>query len=332
MADRSKTDYDVIIVGGGPAGMTAALFACRRALRTLVVTQDIGGQAGTTDEIENYPGVDLIDGPTLMGKFRAQAETFGAEFYFEEATAIKPDVAHADKAPIFEVATKTKKWRCFAVIMANGLTRRHLGIPGEEEFYGKGVVYTASEEAEKYKDKVCAVVGGGNSAAQAALLLAEVCTKVYLIHRRDEFRAEATQMERMKKHNTIDLLLDCEVAKINGRDWVQSISCVNNKTNEQRELSVDGIFIEVGFIVKKDLLQGLAETNERGNLVINAKNETTRPGLLAAGDISSITYKQIVISAGEGAKAAMTAQKYLQTHGLIKAVVTDWGRIAKQKP
>lgn len=328
MPKKNSIDFDVIIVGGGAAGLTAALFGSRRGLRTLVVTQDIGGQAATTDEVENYPGVDLIDGPTLMRRFRLQAETFGAQIVFDEVTKVVTD---KNNPPLFTVSSRLHDWTAHAVIMAEGLSRQHLNVPGETELYKKGVVYTASEEAGNYKNKVCAVIGGGNSAAQAALLLAEVCKKVYIIHRRDVFSPETVLLERIKKHSNISLVLNSAVTKINGKKRVESIDIQNLSNSSVSNLILHGVFIEIGFIVKKDLVRDLAEINDRGNIVINARNETSVPGLFAAGDVSSITYKQIVISAGEGAKAAMSAQKFLQSKGLVKAVVTDWGRVSQTK-
>ncbi|MFC1663111.1 NAD(P)/FAD-dependent oxidoreductase [Patescibacteria group bacterium] len=324
--------HDVVIVGGGAAGLTAALFSARRGLRTLVVSQDIGGQAATTDEIENYPGVEFIDGPTLMKRVRSQSEDFGAEYFFDQVTNVKSTIPGGDVVPIFTTIGKTKTWKSYAVILAYGLTRRHLGVPGEEELYGKGVVYTASEEAHKFRDKTVAVIGGGNSAAQATLLLAEICPKVYLIHRRNEFSAEKILLERMKKHNNIEKILTCEVEKIDGQDTVESITIIGcDDPNDKKEIKVDGIFIEVGFTVKKDIVSSDVKVNARGNIIISQDNETSLPGLFAAGDVTSINYKQIIVSAGEGAKAAMTAQKYLQTNGLVKGTTIDWGRANKNK-
>lgn len=328
MAVATDQHYDVIIVGGGAAGLTAALYAARRAMRTLVVTQDIGGQAATTNEIENYPGVDFSDGPSLMNKFKQQAERFGAEFNFAEVIEIKKALDDSQK-PYFVVRTNTSEFIGHSLILAYGLTHRHLGVPGEKEFGGRGVSYCATCDAPLFKGKTVAVVGGGNSAVDAALLLAKLCPKVYLIHRSENFRAEAVLVEQLKQPQ-IELVLNSEVKEIKGERTVKSLVLTSSIDKETtRELSVEGVFIEVGFVVNSKLIEGLVELDERKQVKINLNAETSEPGIFGAGDITNISYKQIVISAGWGATAALRAYEYLQKTRGFRGVTIDWGLAKK---
>ncbi len=316
--------YDTIIIGAGAAGLTAAIYASRRAMKTLVISQDVGGQAATTDEIENYPGVDFSDGPSMMMKFKDQGEKFGASFIFTEVTKVEKDV-DAKGTPIFHISTATERFIGHSVILAYGLTHRHLGVPGEKELGGHGVSYCATCDAPLYKGKTVAVVGGGNSAVDAALLLAKICPKVYLVHRRQDFRAEAILVEQLKQLQ-IELVLDSEVKEIKGEGRVVSMVVydVNDKAKE-RELTLQGIFVEVGFIVNSKLIEGLVELDQRKQIIISPDAETSQPGIFAAGDITTISYKQIVVSAGWGATAALKAYEYLQKVKGFRGVSIDWG-------
>lgn len=324
------THYDVIIVGAGAAGLTAALYASRRAMKVLVVSQDIGGQAATTNEIENYPGVDFIEGPELMNRFKLQAEKFGAAFSYAEVVGISKQDDEQGK-PVFTVTTNTDAHQSHSIILAYGLTHRHLGVPGEKEFSGKGVSYCATCDAPLFKNKPVAVVGGGNSAVDAALLLAKLCPKVYLVHRRQEFRAEAVLIEQLKQPN-IELVLDSEVKEIAGDTRVRGLTVfdVNDKIKE-RQLPVEGVFVEVGFVVNSKLIDGLVELDQRKQIKISLDSETSTPGVFAAGDITTIAYKQIVISAGWGATAALKTYEYLQKVRGFRGVSIDWG-LAKAPP
>ncbi len=310
--------YDLIIIGAGAAGITAAIYSSRRALKTLVISKDIGGQAATTPYIENYPGVDLVGGVELMLKFKAQAEKFGAEFIFGEVASIKRE---ADK---FLVRTNDQVYDSRAIILAFGLTPLDLGVPGEEKFKGKGVVYCATCDAPLYKRKTVAVVGGGSSALDAALLLAKISNQVYLIHRRDQFRGEEILVERVKENPKIELVLNSVVKEIKGDRVVESVIVVDNKNNS-REIKVDGVFVEIGHVVKSDFVRDLVKLNERKEVIVNGRCETSEPGIFAAGDVADIDYKQIVISAGEGAKAALTAYRYLQEKSGKSYSNIDWG-------
>lgn len=316
--------YDTIIIGAGAAGLTAALYASRRAMKILMITQDIGGQAATTNEIENYPGVGFITGPDLMNKFKEQAEKFGAEIIYAEVIGVVKG-EDEKKTPIFTVTTNTEAYIGHSVILAYGLTHRHLGVPGEKEFGAKGVSYCATCDAPLFKNKPVAVVGGGNSAVDAALLLAKLCPKVYLVHRREEFRAEAVLVEQLKQEH-IELVLNSEVKEVRGDTRVRSLVVADaSDTAKVRELTVEGVFVEVGFIVNSKLIEGLVELDARKQVKISPDAETSQPGIFAAGDITTISYKQIVISAGWGATAALKAYEYLQKVKGFRGVSIDWG-------
>ncbi len=321
-----EVQFDAIIVGAGAAGLTAAIYASRRAMRTLVISQDVGGQAATTDEIENYPGVDFSAGPELMEKFHAQGEKFGARFSFQEVTRIEPGDDETGK-PIYTVHTATESFVGHTVILAYGLTHRHLGVPGEERLQGRGVSYCATCDAPLFKGKTVAVVGGGNSAVDAALLLAKLCPKVYLVHRRADFRAEAVLVEQLKQPQ-IELVLNSKVKEVTGEQRVNGLVVYEAAdATKERSLAVSGVFVEVGFVVNSKLIEGLVEVDQRKQIKITLDSETSRPGVFAAGDITTIAYKQIIISSGWGATAALRAYEYLQKVKGFRGVSIDWGMV-----
>lgn len=322
------TLYDTIIVGGGAAGLTAALYASRRAMKTLLISQDIGGQAATTNEIENYPGFELVAGPELMTKFKAQAEKYGTHLVYAEVIKIAKAVDEKG-VPMFTVTTNTDSYTGSSLIMAYGLTHRHLGVTGEEQFGGKGVSYCATCDAPLFKGKTVAVVGGGNSAVDAAILIAKLCPKVYLIHRQNQFTAEAVLVEQLKQ-NHIELVLQSAVKEIKGDARVRSVVVADvQDATKTRELAVEGVFVEIGFVVNSKLIEGLVGLDERKQIKISFDAETSQPGIFAAGDITNISYKQIVISAGWGATAALKTYEYLQKVKGFRGVKIDWG-VSKQ--
>jgi thioredoxin reductase (NADPH) len=325
MLNSEQTNiFDVIIVGGGAAGLTAALYASRRALKTLVISQDIGGQASTTDEIENYPGVELISGPDLMNKFKSQAAKFGTEFNFAEVTKISKQNDEQGK-PLFTVSTNTANFVGYSLILAFGLTHRHLNVPGEEKLGGRGVAYCATCDAPFYKNKTTVVVGGGNSAVSAALLLSNIAKKVYLVHWKENFNAEAVLVEQLKDKG-VELVLNNQVQEIKGDTKVVSIIVAAAATpQETREILTDGVFIEVGYVVNSKLVEGLVELDECKQIKITRDGATSQPGIFAAGDVTDISYKQVVISAGWGATAALKANEYLQKNRGIRSANIDWG-------
>lgn len=307
--------YEVIIVGAGPAGLAAAIYTTRRALKTLVISKDLGGQAALTNNIENYPGFNKITGQDLMQKFYEQATLTGAEFNFTEVESLEK------KKNIFLLKTaKAEEIQAKVVILAFGLTPRSLNIPGEKELSGKGVAYCATCDGPLYKGKNVAVVGGGNSALDAAEFMSKIANKVYLINRNEQFRGEQVLMDKVKNDPKIEIFYSAISQKIIGETKVEKLVFTQNEA--EKEIDVEGIFVEIGHLAKTDWVASLVELDERKEIKISLDCETKTPGLFAAGDITDISYKQAVISAGEGSKAALQAYKFLQ--GSANIVLPDW--------
>ena len=312
------TDYDVIIIGAGAAGLTAAIYTCRKKLKTLVVSADIGGQTNLTNHIENYPGVDAMSGPALMQKFKENAESFGAEIKIGKVDKI---IKEKDTYKVH--LAENGELDCRAVILCHGKIHKELGIPGESKFLGRGVSTCATSDAPLFRNKTTAIVGGGNSAVEAALELAVIAKKVYLLHRRDEFRADEISVQKLKQHKNIELLLSHSPLEIKGEKFVRSVVAKNLKTNETKEIPIDGLFVEIGFVVENEMVKDLVKVNAQGEIIIDDRNRTSDAGIFAAGDVTTVPYKQTVISAGEGAIAALECYRYL-TGG--KGSMIDWGK------
>lgn len=300
-----KTIYDVIIIGGGPAGITSAIYTSRQLLKTLVITRDVGGQVVKTPDIENYPGFDLVSGPELANKFINQAKKFGSEIIFDEVIKIE------EKENKFQIFGQKDIYQSHSLILAFGKVPRRLNIPGEKEFKGKGVSYCATCDAPFFKSKTVVVSGGGNSAFDAALLLSKIAQKVYLIHRRDEFTAEEIRVKKIKSLKNVEIITKAKVSEIKGTTNVEAV--VYSKDNKTIELKADGIFVEIGYIVEDGLIKNFVDMDEKNQIIVKKDHSTSRPGVFAAGDLTNSYYKQIVISAGEGAIAAISVAKYLDS-------------------
>lgn len=311
----SENIYDVVVVGAGPAGLAAAIYTTRRALKTLVISKDLGGQAALTNNIENYPGFKLVAGQDLMQKFFEQASATGTEFDFTEVESLNKE------GDLFVLTTaKDNTIQSKAVILAFGLTPRNLNVPGEKEFGGKGVAYCATCDGPLYKGKTVAVIGGGNSALDAAEFLSKVANKVYLLNRKDVFRGEEILLKKVQASDNIELIYNAESKEIIGDTKVNKL--IYTQDGADKEILIDGIFVEIGHLAKTDWTAALVELNERKEIKISRDCETKTPGLFAAGDITDISYKQAVISAGEGSKAALQAYKFLQ--GSENIILPDW--------
>lgn len=311
--------YDVIIIGGASAGLTAAIYASRRALKTLVLTKDIGGQLSTTPDVENYPGYEFIEGWTLSDKFKKQAEKFGAEIKFAEVTSVDKDGDN------FTVTTSGATYKTQAVILAFGKTPRNLEVPGEKEFQGKGVSYCATCDMPFFKKKTVAVVGGGNSALDAAVYGSNLAEKVYLIHRRDQYRGEQVIIDRMKATPNIEPVYNAVVKEVKGEGVVKSVTVTDVMTGEEKQITVDGVFVEIGYVVKAEFVKHLVEMTPYNEIITDKHMMTSVPGIFAAGDLTTSAYKQAVISAGEGCIAALATYEYLMKKQGKTAVMTDWG-------
>jgi thioredoxin-disulfide reductase len=300
-------EYDVIIIGAGPAGVSAAIYAARRALKTLVISKDLGGQTALALNIENYPGIRKIDGIDFMKETQKQAEEFGAKFLFEAVTDLTKQADH------FEIQTNNgKAYSAKAIILTFGRTPRKLNVPGEDEFVGKGVAYCATCDAPLFAGKNVVVAGGGNSAVDAAILLSQLCPKVYIVHRRGEFTAETILTDRMKAASNIEIITNANIVEILGEQFVNKAK-VKLEDGSTRELDVEGIFIEIGGDVNATWLKELAKLSKSGEIETDKHNQTSVPGLFAAGDSTTVPYKQMIIAAGEGANAALAAYDYIQS-------------------
>ena len=304
-------DYDVIIIGGGPSGMTAAIYTARRGLKTIVLTRDLGGQITRTNEIENYPGFDLISGPELATKFFNQAKKFGAEIKFEEAKNI------AKTEDGFSLKTVGDEFKTKAIILSFGKSPRELNVPGEEKLKGKGVSYCATCDGPFFKNKSVVVVGGGNSALDAALVTSAIAKNVYLIHR-GEFRGEAILIDKVNKAKNIEQVVPNEITEIKGEEKVESVLL-----KDGREIKTDGVLVEIGYVIDRKLAEGLIKMDSTGQIIVDSRQNTSVPGIFAAGDLTDTPYKQIVIAAGEGAKAALSCFDYIQQKTGKKGISAD---------
>lgn len=287
--------YDLIIIGGGPAGLTAAIYAARYKLNTLVISKNIGGLAATAYKICNYPSYDNIKGFELMQKITKQAKELGSEIIYDEVLKIEKTKEG------FSVSTKKNKYDCKKIIYAAGTERIKLNIPGESKFLGKGVSYCATCDALFFKNKVVAVIGGSDAALSSALLLSEFASRVYIIYRKEKFfRAEPSWVELVKREKKIQTIFNEEIVEIIGKDSVEEI-----KLKSGKKIKIDGVFIEAGSIPETKLLKELKiKLDEKGYIITDKKQKTSINGLYAAGDVTDSTLKQIVTAAGEGAVAA----------------------------
>jgi alkyl hydroperoxide reductase subunit F len=297
--------YDLIIIGCGPAGMTAAVYAARKQMKMLMLTEEFGGQPMWTREIENYMGYQYITGPELMSKFEEQTRKYPVEIKYEKVTGLRkqPDGS-------FNTLTESGEYASKTVIIASGKRPRRLNIPGEEEFTGRGVSYCATCDGPLFAGKTVAVVGGGNSAVQAAIELGNVAEKVYLVARND-YIADPIVIERMKQAGNIVELQGYESVAITGKDIVEKYDVRHNQTREEKSISLQGIFVEVGLMPNSEYLDSIVDKNQYGEVLVNCRAETKTEGLFAAGDVTDGPDKQIVIAAGDGSKAALGAYDYL---------------------
>ncbi len=300
---------DVVVVGAGPAGLSAAIYAGRARLKTLVLERGIpGGQILLTDWIENYPGFPNGIAPfSLMEDFRKQALKFGAEIAIEDVKEIKRN------DPLWSVLGAEKEYLGRAVIIATGAVHRRLGVPGEGKLTGKGVSFCATCDGAFFRDKRVGVVGGGSFALTEALFLTKFCREVQLIHRRDQFRAEKILQERVAENKKIVSVLDSVVERIKGKNNVESIIIRNVKTQEKREVPLDGIFVSIGMHPNSELVRSLVALNERSEIKVGKNMVTSCQGILAAGDVTDLCSKQVATAVGSGVEAAIAVDEYLQT-------------------
>lgn len=300
--------YDVVVIGGGPAGMTAALYLARADVKTLVLERlGTGGQAAITDNIENYPGFpEGVNGFALSQQMEEQARKFGAAFDFSEVSGIKK---YGDKD--FGVRTDSGEIRAKSVIIASGASSKRLGVPGEDKFIGKGVSFCATCDASFYRGKKVAVIGGGDSALDEGIFLTRFAEKVYIIHRRDALRAAKVTQKKALENPKIEFLWNTIVTEVRGDDKLRELGLSNVKSGELSSLAVDGMFLYVGLHPNTTFLAGTIELDEQGYVLTDENMETSVKGLFAAGDCRKTPLRQVVTAVSDGAVAAYSAEKYL---------------------
>ncbi|MDH3973193.1 MAG: thioredoxin-disulfide reductase [Deltaproteobacteria bacterium] len=306
----SDNNYDFVTIGGGPAGLTAAIYAGRGMLKTLVIEKlMVGGQATITHMIDNYPGFpEGVTGPDLMEKFELQAKRFGAEFKFSTVDEIKMD----GNMKVLKLGNE--EIRAKTVLICTGAEPRRLNVPGETKLTGKGVSYCATCDGAFFRDAVVAVVGGGDSAVKEAIYLTKFASKVYVIHRRDELRAEKITAEQAFANEKIDFVWDSVVEEVKGDHAVKSLQIKNVKDGSASELEVEGAFIYVGMIPNTDFLNGFVELDDGGYIIADHDTHTKVTGVFAAGDVRRKLSRQVATAVGDGATAAMAAEECISGH------------------
>jgi len=307
MANRKY--YDVIIVGGGPAGLSAAIYALRASMRTVLIEKaSPGGQMTLTDEVENYPGIVNISGYDLSQNFLDHAKSYNLEILSQEAKSLEPGLEWHTV-----VLNGDESLKSHSVILASGGLPRKLKIPGEDEFYGKGVSYCAVCDGFFFRNKTVVVVGGGDTAAEEALYLSKLAQKVYLVHRRDALRAGMILQQRVKADKKIEIIWDTVVTAIKGsQGLVSAVDLQNTQTEEIRELAADGVFIGIGFDPNNQLIPGGTKMNADGYVCTDERCETNFSGIFAIGDLREKYGRQIVLSAADGCTAALAAAYHVE--------------------
>jgi NADH-dependent peroxiredoxin subunit F len=301
--------YDLVIIGAGPAGITAGIYAAREGLKTLLVAKAFGGQmARKTVEIENYTGFENISGLELIQKFEKHLRKQKVEIKNSEISKIEKT------GEIFTLFAKEGDFKSKAVIVASGASPRTLGIPGEKEFLGRGVSYCVACDGPMFNQKTVAIIGGGNAGFEAALFMEAYAKKIYILEFGAEARADSILQEKAKNDPKIEILCNASLKEIKGEKFVNSIIYSDLKDDSKKELAVQGVFIEIGSQPAVSFINDLAELNEKKEIIIDPMNNQTKTvGLFAAGDVNCILQKQIIISAGDGAKAAISAYNYIKS-------------------
>ena len=319
-------EFDLVVIGGGPAGLTAGIYGVRAGLSTMVFTgTPAQSQITLTSEVENYPGFpEPTPGAVILGKMSEQAERLGTKILDKAVTDIDT------KSSPFKITAGETTYTANAVIIATGAKSKKLGIPGEDKFLGRGVSICATCDGAFFKGKTVAVIGGGDTAAAEAITLASFASKVYIIHRRNTLRTNALHLKRIKENPAIEILTPYTVREIGGNTKVEKLvlercedadasaktskDVTPPKTDNTKELPVDGVFVAVGYVPETELVQGKLELTENGRIKTHDGAATSVPGIFAAGDVSDCKYQQAIVAAASGAKAALDASEYLQTH------------------
>ena len=305
-----QTIYDTIVIGGGPGGYTAALYAARANLSTLVLEKlTPGGQMGTTDQIDNYPGFPQgVNGFELAMQMQQGAERFGARTELTEVISVEL------AGPVKQVRTQSGTYQGRTVVLATGASPRELGLPGEGELRGRGVSYCATCDGMFYRGRTVAVVGGGNTAVADVLYLSRICEKVYLIHRRDTLRASKVYLDPLQKAGNVEFLWYSQVTELLYWETLTGVKVQNKKTGEAKELALDGLFVAVGHVPNTELFQGQVELDQGGYVIADETTRTSLPGVFAVGDLRQKPLRQVVTAAADGAVASHFIEEYLAEH------------------
>jgi len=305
---ENQTLYDLIIIGGGPAGVTAGIYAVRKKLKVLIISKDFQGQVKWAVSVENYPGLPDIKGMDLAKKFEDHLKQYEAEIIADEVIKIDKE------NQIFELITKKgDRFISLSVVIATGADPRPLEVPGEKEFISKGVTYCTTCDAPFFKDKKVAVIGGGNSGVKAAIELTNYASKVYLIEFQDKLAADELEQERARNNEKIEILTSSALKSIKGSNKVEKIVYEDVKSKQKKNLNVEGVFVSVGTQPATSFIKEMVDFNEKDEIVVDPKTcQTKTPGLFSAGDVTDVKYNQIIIAAGEGAKAALSVYDYLR--------------------
>jgi len=303
-----SVDYELVIIGGGPAGLTAGLYAARGGLNVILIEKIVpGGQIIITDWIENYPGFpEGLSGPDLVQKMTEQVKRF--DLSIESNEVISVDFSE----PVKKITLNDRTLTSHAIIIATGASPKKLGVPGEETFYGKGISSCATCDGPFFKEGIVAAVGGGDTAVQESLFLTKFAKKVYLIHRRDKLRAAAILQKRALANEKIEMIWDSVLTDISGLTHVENITVKNVKTGDKTQFSVDGCFIWIGTIPNAQFLGNSVKLDEYGFIIADLNMETSVPGVFAAGDVRNTPLRQVVTAVGDGAIAAISAENYIE--------------------
>ncbi|OPL12076.1 MAG: hypothetical protein AVO34_02380 [Firmicutes bacterium ML8_F2] len=299
--------YDIIIIGGGPAALSAGIYAARKKLNLLLLVKEWGGQMNEAARIENYLGFNSISGAELVHKFITHLKKFDLEIKENQ------EIKEVKKAGLeFEViSVNGDKHQGKSLIIASGKGPKKLGVPGEEEFIGKGVSFCATCDAPLFANKKVAVIGGGNAAAEAALETSEYASEIYLLALNPKLRIDKVEQEKIKAASNIKILFNVQVEKIQGNKFVTGLVYRDKISQEEKKMSVEGVYIEIGSVPISNFVKSVVELNKEGEIKTDFRNMTSCPGIFAAGDVTDVFHKQIIIAAGEGAKAAISASEYL---------------------
>jgi len=299
--------YDLIIVGGSVAATTAGIYAARRGLKFKIISKDFGGEVATSGEIGNWPGDGMTDGIALAGKFKKHLEQYKVDF--EEGVEVQS--IQKDESSTFLIKTKNNQnYNAKTVIVATGVHPRELGIPGEKEFRNKGVSYCTTCDGPLFGGKIVVTIGGGNSALESGLMLVDIARKVYVINKNPEFKGDQILIDNLKKKQNIEVIYSANTIEILGQQFVTGLNYKDKDGNEQK-LKIDGAFIHIGMVPNSGIVSEEIEKNQFGEIKVNANCETNIPGLYAAGDVTDVPFKQIVIAAGQGCIATLSAVQYL---------------------